>query len=340
MGSRVASKQWAGWMVVSILVGGIGASCVAAETAGPASGVAEPAVKHSAPLTAELTRLVIPPPWLEAVTTRWDTGKPWKEARLEIRRLLGLNQEPARKEALKLMWVYKEKGDMGNGHEYPMYTFMGREFVWSVRAHEHFLSQPQETVPIYAEVSFAKLYMHFGEFENAKAHLDIALANLPGPPWRTMREAELHDTYGDLYAAWGQTPDAVAHYNKAIALYPKAKPPYGRHLLPRRAQQVRSKRELLSFDSLDQQRLKDGIYKEKALGYSGDVLLTVKVERSRVADIKVSHQEKIDQGACVSVPRQIVQKQSLRVDAVSGATVTKNAIVGGTYRALQRAGLK
>jgi len=39
-------------------------------------------------------------------------------------------------------------------------------------------------------------------------------------------------------------------------------------------------------------------------------------------------------------PRQIIERQALKVDAISGATVTVQAVVEGTYRALQQAGLK
>ena len=59
-----------------------------------------------------------------------------------------------------------------------------------------------------------------------------------------------------------------------------------------------------------------------------------------MADIQLKHQEKIDQGACVVIPQRIIDKQSLHVDGISGATITKNAIVDGTLRCLRKAGLQ
>lgn len=287
-----------------------------------------------------LAKLEVPPPWLSSVTTSYNTSQPWKEARLEIRRLLSLNKPEAHREAIKLMWIYLQKNDIGDGHEYAMYTFLGGEPVWSVRAHEEYLQKPHPETPIHAYITLASLYSQYKEFEKAKRCLDTAMAGLPAPPWRIMRQADLLTAYGDLYAAWGKVGEAKDHYARAAALYPTAQPPYGGHLLPRRAAAVRSKLDLLTFRSLRATRLRDGKYTVKTLGYADDIDVTVLVRNGRIVDIQVKHQEKIDQNACAVIPRRIVEQQSLQVDGISGATVTKDAIVEGVYRALQKAGLK
>lgn len=294
------------------------------------------------PLTLEqqLAGLQIPPPWLEAVTTGYDTSKPWKEARLEIRRLLGLNQPAAHREALKLTWIYLQKDDIGDGHEYPMYTFLGGQPLWSVRAHEQYLQKPHEELPAHAYISLASLYVQFGAFEKGKACLETALADLPSPPWQVMRKADLMAALGDLHAAWGKTAEAKHNYAQAAELYLAAKPPYGGHLLPRRAADVQAKLDLLTFRSLQDTRLTDGRYQDRSLGYAGDIGVTVMIQDGRIADIRLKHEEKIDQNACVLIPQRIIQQQSLEVDGVSGATITKNAIVSAVYRCLKQAGLQ
>jgi len=45
-------------------------------------------------------------------------------------------------------------------------------------------------------------------------------------------------------------------------------------------------------------------------------------------------------GATTSVPKQIIERQSLTVDAVTGATVTVQAIVQAVYEALRKAETK
>jgi uncharacterized protein with FMN-binding domain len=155
-----------------------------------------------------------------------------------------------------------------------------------------------------------------------------------------MRKADLARAYGDLFAAWGNVDEAKRCYAEAVRLYPTAKPPYGGHTLPRRAADCQAKLDLLTLQSLASTQLKDGSYRDRALGYAGDINLTLKIAGGRIADIQVQHEEKIDQGACVTIPRRIIEQQSLLVDGVSGATVTKDAIVTGVYRCLKQAGLK
>jgi uncharacterized protein with FMN-binding domain len=314
------------------------------KSAGEASSTAEGSVTgHTAAhpkLDELLAQLVIPPPWLQDAQTQYDTSKPWKDARLEIRRLLGLGRTETHREAIKLTWLYLQKGDIGDGHEYPMYTFLGGDPVWSIRAHEEFLAKPHQETPIHAHLTLAALYAQYGEFDKAKATLVVAQAGLPAPPWDIQRKADLAAAYGDLYAAWGKPDEAKRCYAEAVALYPTAKPPYGGHLLPRRAAQVQSKLDLLTFQSLQATDLRDGEYRDKALGYAGDIDVTVVIREGKIADIRLKHEEKIDQNACVLIPQRMIAAQSLQVDGISGATVTKDAIVHGVYRSLRKAGLR
>lgn len=291
-------------------------------------------------LEKQLAALQVPPAWLDDVRTQYDTSHPWKDARLEIRRLLSLNTDAARKEAVKLTWLYLQKNDIGDGHEYPMYLFLGGEPLWSVRAHEEFLAKPHKVAPDHAYISLASLYTRYGEFEKAKATLAEAMARLPDPPWRIARTANLHEAFGDLFTAWAKLDLARVHYAEAVRLYPKSNQPYGQHLLKRQAARTQSKLDLLSIRSLADATLRDGRYTTTALGYAGDMDIAVTVRKGRIADIRVKHQEKIDQGACHIIPQRIIEKQSLQVDAISGATVTTSAIIDGTLQCLRKAGLQ
>lgn len=294
-------------------------------------------------LEAEIAAFQIPPTWIKDVTSTWDVAnKPWKEARLEIRRLLGIETEESRREAIKLTWDYLQKKDMGNGHEYGMYMFLGNEPVWAVIAfREEIAEDEHEYPPFFAWKSLSSLYADYGLFEEAEDLLEESLASRPPKkPWYEVREAEGHDALGDLYAKWGKTDLARKHYQDAVRIYPTGKPPYGKHLLPRRAKKVQAKLDLLDGAALANARLKDGTYNEKAIGYSGDLNMTVKITGGQIADIKIKHQEKIDQNATKIIPERIIESQSLDVDGISGATVTKDAIMAGTLRALRKAGLK
>ena len=287
-------------------------------------------------LKKALAELKVPPGWFKSVTVRYDTNKPWKEARLHIRKLLGGGQA---REAIKITYLYAAKGDMGDGHELPLYLFLGGEHVWALVQFEKRLStKPEGQTHDY--LCLASCYAHFGEYRKALAVLDMALARLPKPPWRTAREADVHSHIGDIYAEMGGTARATKHYGKAIELYPASKQPWGRHLLKKQAARVQAKLDILSLQSLDLKKLPDGTYVGASLGYKGDVKVTVTLQKGRIADIKVEHKEDIERNATKIVPQRIIEAQGLKVDAVTGATTTSNALIAATFEALKKAGLK
>lgn len=294
-------------------------------------------------LEAELVRLQVPPAWLDDVESKWDVqGKPWKEGRIEIRRLLGKGDEASRREGIRLMWDYLQKGDIGDGHEYGMYLFLGGEPLWAVHVYREWCARESHSYPpFFGLKALASLYCDYGVFEEAEKLLKRGLVTPPPKAvWKEVRQAEFHDALGDLYSRWGRLEQARASYQEAVRIYPLGRPPYGGHLLPRKAKKVEGKLRVLALQSLEGASLREGTYNDDAEGYSGKVHLAVTIESGRIADIKVQHQEKIDQNACVIIPKRIVDKQSLQVDGVTGATVTKDAIIAGTLQALQKAGLK
>ncbi len=311
-------------------------------TLADASGKSLTSGDPAAELEKQLASFQIPPAWIDAIEPKWDTAKPWSEARQEIRRLLGAGDDSSRREGVKLTWEYLQKKDIGNGHEYGMYMFLGGEPLWAVIVYREWVARTDhEYPPYFGIVALSSLYSDYGLYEAAVPVLEQGLNTPPpDPKWTEMRQAEMHDALGDLYVAWGKIDQAKTHYSEAVRLYPQGKPPYGQHLLPRRAKKVQSKLDLLSIRSLAEARLTDGHYKETSLGYSGDIHLNIEVKAGRIANIDVKDEEKIDQNACSIIPRRIIEKQSLQVDGVSGATVTKDAIIGGTLRALKKAGLK
>lgn len=287
-------------------------------------------------LDEALARLKVPPDWFDQVKVEYDTNQPWQEARLEVRRLLS---EKRNREAIKLTVLYHRKGDIGDGHEYPLYLYMGGEYAWAVQEYRKALaSRPAGAMQQY--LCLAACYRHFGRHKDALALLDVALQRLPEAPWRIAGEASVHDYLGDLYAEMGNTDLATKHYQKAMALYPTSDQPYGQHLLHRYAAKVKAKLDLLMMKAIESSKLRDGMYTGQSLGYVDDLTVTVTIKRGRIVDVRVQHQEKIDQNATTIMPQRIIAQQSLKVDGITGATVTCDAIVDGALQALRKAELK
>ena len=85
-------------------------------------------------------------------------------------------------------------------------------------------------------------------------------------------------------------------------------------------------------------RVPDGTYQASSPGYAGDVRIAVTVAGGRIQSVKVvHHQEKQFYSSLTETPQRIIEKQGVKgVDATSGATVTSEAIINATAKALWR----
>jgi uncharacterized protein with FMN-binding domain len=305
--------------------------------ASPAHSAGEPV----RPVSEILANLKVPPDWLAATPVNWDTSKPWKDARLEIRRLLALDDASVR-QGVKLTWLYAQKADIGDGHELPMYLFLSGNYGWALKEYPPYLERQRGKGATHGFLCYASCLAHFGDYQAALTALNQALSDLPPKPWRTASEANIHNQTGDVYGRMGNLAKAREQYAEAVRLYPLSDQPYGRHLLPRKIAQIQAKERLLTLESLGTAKLRDGAYTGNATGYSdkNDLVVTLTIKAGRLAGLEVRHEEKIDLNATKIIPKRILEKQSLKVDAVTGATVTSQAIIEGAYRALLKAGLK
>jgi tetratricopeptide (TPR) repeat protein len=288
-------------------------------------------------LDRELRDLRIPPPWLAEVASDYDTSLPWKQARIQIRKLL---DEQRNREAIKLTYDYLVVREAApDDHEYPLYLYLGGEYAWAVAVYRERIGRGEAAEAI-AYLNLASLYRHFGELAEAGAVLRLGLDHLPKPPWDIPGAAKIHDRLGDLQAGQGRTAEALREYAEAMRLYPASKQPYGKQNLPKEGRKIQSKVDLLKRGNGDFGPLRDGVYQGTSIGYSGEVAVTLTVRQGRVAEVAVAHREHIDQRATVRIPQAIRQRQSLDVDAITGATVTTQAIVAATHQAARKAGMK
>lgn len=84
-----------------------------------------------------------------------------------------------------------------------------------------------------------------------------------------------------------------------------------------------------------------GTYEGVGVGMSGEVHVTVTVDESKILSVEVGENAEsplISDHAMVRIPQDIVQYQSLQVEAVSGATLTSNAILTAAAQAIDLAG--
>lgn len=141
---------------------------------------------------------------------------------------------------------------------------------------------------------------------------------------------------GDVYRLTGRYAEALKAYQKVVDA--KA----GSRDLPKNQGRARSSVEAIKvFETLDLKRIADGKYRQKSLGYEADIEVEVSVKSGQIEDVQVTqHREKQYYSALTDTTRQIIDKQGVKgVDATSRATITSEAIINATAKALA-SGLK
>lgn len=87
--------------------------------------------------------------------------------------------------------------------------------------------------------------------------------------------------------------------------------------------------------------LKDGVYEGEANGFRPGLTVSVTVKGNKITSIEITNHNEVNsryyQKAMDAVPQEIIDSQSLEVDAVSGATFTSTGIVNAVNDALSKA---
>ena len=143
---------------------------------------------------------------------------------------------------------------------------------------------------------------------------------------------------GDACRAAGDYDKAIEYYRRVLAV--EATPSRTVEQMERNTKRARANIiGIEMFERLDLTKVPDGVYFGDGVGFAGNVRVKVVVSKGVISSVEVvEHQEKQYYSSIVDVPRQIVEKQSLKdVDAVSSATATSEAIVNATAKALSEA---
>ena len=132
----------------------------------------------------------------------------------------------------------------------------------------------------------------------------------------------------------GRYTEALAYYRKTIAARLPAKK---NNDFSRAVEQARENIEAIKlFEMLDVSKIPGGVYRGGSTAFNGPMQVEVKVTGGRIESVRViNHREKQFYTALTDTPQQIVDKQRLKgIDAVTGATITSEAIITAAARAL------
>lgn len=145
-----------------------------------------------------------------------------------------------------------------------------------------------------------------------------------------------HEAYllaGDACRSAGLFRDALTYYQKVIDADGARNEEYANRFVGRAKDSIEAVR---LFDQIDLKRLRDGVYRASSTAFNGTLEVEVKVAGGRILSVTVTdHREKQFYAALTDTPAQIVQKQSVKqIDATTHATITSQAIVHATAKAL------
>ena len=139
---------------------------------------------------------------------------------------------------------------------------------------------------------------------------------------------------GDACRTAGKLGDAVDYYEYVLTLPASGR--MAKRILHNQQRAQANIEGIKLYDSLDLNRVPDGTYCGRELGYAGDLCIEVTVAKGRIESVRVTkHEEKQFYSAVEDIPARIVETQGLTgIDAISGATITSDAIINATAKAL------
>jgi len=184
----------------------------------------------------------------------------------------------------------------------------------------------------YISPSIIKLWADMGELD--KALRLAALMTREDPRTDAGWVAEGHLLAGDAYRLHGRFPEALASYQKVLAV-PAGGKQKGRVERSHRRAQANTD-AIKATDALDLKRIPDGTYRSTATSYAGPLEVAVTIAAGRIEAVKVTrYEDKQYYSSLTAIPQQIVGRQGVKgIDAVTCATITSDAIVNATARAL------
>jgi len=286
-----------------------------------------------------------PPPWNAQKNVGqylWDVIQPnpgkWREGVRFVHYLLERHQDDREKRARamatlgRLYYVllqdyaraafWWQQAGVGPGSRSPNGVNLA-ECCWKLGSEQMALDLLDE-IPVY--YSTIKLLADMGETTRA---LRIAEAAGRGP------YPDMAYLYaGDACRIDGQYQQAIGYYQKVLDV-----PATGRakQRIERNQQRARANVEGIKiFDMLDLDRVADGTYRAASPGYADQVHVEVTVRSGRIESVRVTgHKEKQYYTALTDTPRKIIDKQGVKgVDATTSATITSEAIINATAKAL------
>lgn len=173
-----------------------------------------------------------------------------------------------------------------------------------------------------------KLYGDIGEIDRALS-LTKAFA-------KSGADYQANILAGDALRLAGRSEEAIEYYQRVIDSERFRNPDYEQRFIARARESIETIR---LYDQADVSKVPDGTYADSSTGYNGQLAVEIEVAGGELKSVRVTdHKEKQFYSSLKDTPAQLIKKQSVQgIDGTSGATITSQAIVNATAKALAKA---
>ncbi len=150
---------------------------------------------------------------------------------------------------------------------------------------------------------------------------------------KSRRDYHAYILAGDALRKVGKLDQAIEYYQRVLNTKKFRNEEYKKRFKTRASESIAAIR---LNDKADVNKVGDGRYSDSTTGYNGKLTVEVTVAGGRMKSVKVTaHKEKQYYTSLVDTPKELIAKQTVQsIDAVSGATITSQAIVNATAKAL------
>jgi uncharacterized protein with FMN-binding domain len=133
----------------------------------------------------------------------------------------------------------------------------------------------------------------------------------------------------------GRHDQAIEYYERVLASKNFRNADYAKRFKARAKESIEAIR---LYDQADVSKVAAGTYRDSSTGYNGKLSVEVTVAAGRIESVKITdHKEKQFYSSLTDTPAQLVKRQSVQgIDGTSGATITSQAIVNATAKALSK----
>lgn len=216
---------------------------------------------------------------------------------------------------------YRQMGVDREPEEYTFSAAILAECYWKLGSKE---AAAEILNKIPSSLEAAKVWADMGDVDKAIKLAEAQVARIPD---------DAYIVAGDACRMAGRFQEALGFYRKVLSETPAD----GKGWIKKNRERAQANIDAITlFDAVDLAKVKDGKFSAQSLGYSGPVHIAVTVSSQRIQSVVVTqHVEKQFYSALTDTPRKIIEKQGVKgVDATSAATLTSEAIINATAKAL------